>query len=455
MKYDLIVIGAGAAGTEAAFTGAAHNLKTMLVEPAFAGGTCLNVGCIPTKFLLGSTAVLTHFSTQKKFKAVQGDISVDFNAIQERKNRYIKGMRTGLEKRLTDAGITYVNGKAAFISGTALHITQNDGEAFDAEFEKCIVATGSTPASFPGIEPDGKNVLTSTGLLNLTEAPESLLIIGGGVIGIELGEFYSRLGTKITVIEAMDRIVLSEDPEVSEAVHKQFTREGWNIHVNRRVKSVSSENNEAVLVFEDGETLRGSKALVAVGRRPGTQWLNIDKASLTTKRGGFIETGPTLLAAPNIYAVGDINGRVLLAHAAEHQARYAARHAAGLENNDYNDEAMPSCIYGHYEMMHVGPHAAALAEEFKSAGKTVSVSRSQLIANPIAQSYGVTQGFVKIVWVDNKVYSISAWGHGVSHLTGLATAIVKAHWSEPEIIFAHPTLDESVKSALLAPKQII
>ncbi len=450
MTYDLVIIGAGAAGTQAAFTGAAHGLKTLLVEAGFAGGTCLNVGCIPTKFLLGSTAAISLFETQKKLKGLQGEITADLQAIQDRKNRYIKGMRSGLEKRLAEAGVEYVQGRASFASPQTLLLKPNDGESREVAFKKCIVATGSTPASFPGLEPDGANVLTSTGLLNLTETPGHLIIVGGGVIGIELGEFYARLGAKITVVEAMERIVLSEDAEVSAAVHKQFTRDGWNIHVSRRVKSVASQGDQAVLQFEDGEELTADKVLIAVGRRPGIKWLEPEKAGLKSARGGWIETDANLLAAPGIYAVGDVNGRVLLAHAGEHQAEYAARHAAGLENAPYNDEAMPSCIYGHYEMMHVGPNVEQLV---KLHGDKVRVSRSQLIANPIAQSYGVTQGFVKIGWVDGKVYSVAAWGHGVSHLVAGATVMVRQHWAGPEIIFAHPTLDESLKNALLSPKQ--
>lgn len=453
MNYDLVIIGAGAAGTQAAFTGAALGLKTMLVEMGFAGGTCVNVGCIPTKFLLGSTAPLSSFATQKKLKGLQGEISADLPAIQERKNRYIKGLRSALEKRFKDSGVDFAHGRASFTGPNSLHVKLHEGEPADVSFKKCIIATGSTPASFPGLQPDGKNVLTSTGLLNLAEVPQTLIIVGGGVIGIELGEFYSRLGSKIIMVEAMERIALSEDAEISAAVHKQFTREGWQIHVSRRVKSVTSDAAGALLQFDDGEEIHADKAMIAVGRKPGSSGLDLEKAGVKTNQRGWIETDGQLLAAQNIYAVGDVNGRVLLAHAAEHQADYAVRHAAGKLEEAYDNSAMPSCIYGHFEMMHVGPSTAQLAEKYQ--GALIEVSRSQLIANPIAQSYGTTPGMVKVSWVDGKVHSIAAWGHGVSHLVGLATVIVKQHWPGAEMIFAHPTLDESIKSALLAPKQPI
>lgn len=449
-NYDLVIIGAGAAGSKAALAAPALGLKTLVVEQAFVGGTCVNVGCIPTKLLLGATAPIPALALQKRQKCLSGEISADLPALQERKNRYIKGLRSALEKGFKDAGAEHVHGKAVFTGPKNLSISPSEGEDFEVVFGKCIVATGSTPASFPGLKPDGANVLSSTGLLNLSEAPESLIIVGGGVIGLEIGAFYSRLGTSITVVEAMQRIALSEDEDIAAALHKQLARDGWKIHVNRRVKSVESKNGGALLVFDDGEALAAAKIMVAVGRSPGSKGLDLEKAGLKTFKAGWIETDAQLLAAPDIYAVGDVNGRVLLAHAAEHQAEYAVRHAAGLEKAPYDDSAMPSCIYGHHEVMHVGPHTDRLVKEH--GAEAVRISTSQLIANPISQSYGATHGFVKISWVNGQIYSVAAWGHGVSHLVGLATVMVKEHWDEPRIIFAHPTLDESLKNAMLAPK---
>lgn len=454
MIYDLVVIGGGAAGSHAALNAAAHGFKqVLLIEAGFLGGTCLNAGCIPTKFLLGSTAALPLLHAQQKLRSIEGEISFKLDGIQERKNRYIKGSRSALEKRLKDVGVEYLKGTASFTSGESLKVKIPGSDDIVIQFTKCIVATGSVPASFPNVAPDGKNVISSSSALNLAAAPESLIIIGGGVIGIELGEFYSRLGSKIIVVEALDRIVASEDKEISAALQKQLTREGWAFYTGKRVAEVKSTEQGVSLLFDDGELLHAAKAMVAVGRRPGIKNLDAEKAGLSLAGPGWVKTDEFLLAAPGIYAVGDINSKILLAHAAEHQAEYAVRHAAGKTTAPYSVEAMPSCIYGHYETMQVGPHAEALAQSYKN--ETVEVSKSQLIANPISQSYGVTQGFVKITWVNGKVYSICAWGHGVSHLIGLATIVVQEHWDEAKIIFAHPTLDEAIKSALLAPKSSI
>lgn len=452
MNYDLVIIGAGAAGSRAALLAPAMGLKTLIVERAFVGGTCINAGCIPTKYLLGATASIPMLAAQERLKNLSGGIDADLANIQERKNRYTKALRSALEKSFKEAGAEHVHGKAVFTGPHSLMISPGEGDPFTVEFKKCIVAAGSTPAYYPGLKADGANVLSSTGMLNLTEAPKSLIIVGGGVIGLELGAFYSRLGTEVTIVEAMNRIALSEDAEVAAALHKQLVRDGWKIHVSRRVKSAASDGGEALLTFEDGEVLRASKILIAVGRAPGCKDLEVEKAGLKTFKAGWIETDARLMAGPDIYAVGDVNGRMLLAHAGEHQAEYAVRHAAGTEKEAYDDSAMPSCIYGHHELIHVGPHADKLAEAHP--GK-VEVSYSQLIANPISQSYGATHGFVKIAWVNGEVHSVAAWGHGVSHLVGLATVMVRERWKKPEIVFAHPTLDESLKSALLAKRQLI
>ncbi|MDL2313485.1 FAD-dependent oxidoreductase [Desulfovibrio sp. OttesenSCG-928-C14] len=454
MTYDLIVIGAGAGGTHAAFKGVEHGLKTMLIESGFVGGTCINSGCIPTKLLLGGTASEHLFATQKKFRCAEGEISFSLPALQERKDRYLKALRGALEKRLTDSGVELVHGRASFSGKNSLAVKTKEGMRA-VQFKHCIIATGSAPATFPGLVPDGANVLSSTGALNLKEVPGSLIIVGGGVIGLELGDFYKRLGAKITVVEVMPRIALSEDAEVSAALTKQLTREGWKIHTGRKVTETKSTEGGAVLRFEDGEELNADKIMIAVGRRPGAKQLQPQEAGIETAGPGWIVVDENLLAAENIYAIGDCNRRVLLAHAAEHQAEYAVRRIAGKAEGPYDDFPMPSCIYGSNEIMHVGKHAEDLVKEFKPQGKAVAVSYCQLVSNPIAQSYGTNQGWVKITWVDDRIYSVAAWGHGVSHMLPVATVMVKQHWKSDEIIFAHPTLEEALKSAVLGRKELL
>ncbi len=433
----------------------ASGLSVALVCKGLMGGTCLNVGCIPTKMLLGATAVKPMVDVQKKLKNLQADVSFNFANIQTRKDRFIAGSRKALEKRLQQANVTILAGSAAFAGpDTVIVAPENGDEAQTVQFKKAIIATGSMPAAFPNLAADGEAILDSTQLLAVQEVPSSLLIVGGGAIGLEMGDFFSRLGTSITIVEGMDRLAPTEDAEVGETLRKGFTKEGWKVITGKRVASLLTVDGQAVLTFEDGESLVAEKALMAAGRRPVSHELNLDAIGASVLGAGWIKTDDKLMAAPNVYAIGDCNGRTLLAHAAEHQAKYVARQITKSDESAYIPPAMPSCIYGHTEVMRVGPTVLDLQKQ----GNTVSISRSQLIANPIAQSYGTTGGWVKVLWVDNKVCGMVAVGHGVSHLVTIAELLVVMQWDRTapqDFIFAHPTLDESIDAALHAPLEIV
>lgn len=466
-RYDMIILGGGPGGSRAAFDAAARGLSVALVDRDGLGGTCLNRGCIPTKLLLGATAALPLLETQKKLKGADGHIAFDLPALQQRKDRYVKGTRQALEKRLKAAGIAVYAGEGRVTSGRqgdgdgelAVVSVQADGTKQETRlgWGTLIVATGSTPASFPGLAPDGAAVLDSTALLDVTEAPESLIVVGGGAIGLEMADFFSRLGTRITIVEGMGRLAPTEDAEVGDTLRKVYAREGWTIHTGRKVASLATVDGNAVLRFEDGEELTAGKALLAVGRRPASAGIGLEALGATLRGPGWVQTDECLRAAPHVYAIGDVNGRTLLAHAADHQARYAVRHACGDTATPYDAGVMPACIYGHLEAMRVGP----TAEELKNAGFSPRVSRSMLIANPIAQAYGTTQGFIKIVWVDGRIRGVSAVGHGVSHLVTLAAVLAGGSgtavgWTAHDagnVIFAHPTLDEALEAAMEAPQE--
>jgi dihydrolipoamide dehydrogenase len=463
----MIILGGGPGGSRAAFDAAARGLSVALVDRDGLGGTCLNRGCIPTKLLLGATAALPLLEAQKKLKGADGHIAFDLPALQQRKDRYVKGTRQALEKRLKAAGIAVYAGEGRVTSERqgdadgelAVTAVLADGTTQETRlgWGTLIVATGSTPASFPGLAADGAAVLDSTALLDVTEAPESLMVVGGGAIGLEMADFFSRLGSRITIVEGMGRLAPTEDAEVGDTLRKVYAREGWTIHTGRKVASLATVDGRAVLRFEDGEELTASKALLAVGRRPASVGIGLEVLGATLRGPGWVQTDEWLRAAPHVYAIGDVNGRTLLAHAADHQARYAVRHACGDTVAPYDAGVMPACIYGHLEAMRVGP----TAEELKNAGFSPRVSRSMLIANPIAQAYGTTQGFIKIVWVDGRIRGVTAVGHGVSHLVTLAAVLAggsgtAAGWTVHDagnVIFAHPTLDEALESAMEAPQE--
>jgi dihydrolipoamide dehydrogenase len=452
-QYDLVIIGAGPGGSRAALDAAAAGMRTALVEKADAGGTCLNWGCIPTKFLLGGTAAVPLLQIQKKYKAAGGDVHLSLAALHQRKDRFIKGTRQNLVKQLTQAGVNFITGAASLAGPRTVVVEKEDGSSL-LQFENLILAAGSEPASFPGLIPDGNCVLHSSHILQLETPPQSLIIVGGGAIGLEMGDLFARFGTQITIVEALPHLVPAEDDDIADALTKALKREGWTVHTGRRVRSLVTDEEGALLTFEDGTAIRAGKALMAAGRSPATAALHPEKAGIMTDGRGWISTDNFLQAAENIYAVGDVNGRTLLAHAAEHQARYVVSRLRGLTAAEYPAPVMPSCVYGHMEVMRTG----ATAKELTAQGISVSVSRAPLASNAIAQSCGATQGFVKAVWATGngtpELRGIAATGHGVSHLVGLATVMVQQRWRREnihDIIYAHPTLDEALEAALSAP----
>jgi dihydrolipoamide dehydrogenase len=319
-------------------------------------------------------------------------------------------------------------------------------------FSKAILAPGSRPAALPGLAADGEAVLDSDGLLEVDAPLESLIVVGGGAIGLEMADFHHRLGARVTVVEAMDRLAPTEDPELCAALQAMLKRKGWDIRTGARVAELSTVEGRARLRLEDGTELAADKALLAVGRHPNTAGIGLEALGAQVRGAGWIATDGHLLAAPDIYAVGDANGRTLLAHTASHQGRYAARHAAGATTAPYDPGPVPACVYGSVELMRAGPTAG----ELQALGRDVRVSRSMLAANPMAQAHGAAQGMVKAVWSDGRLQGVSAVGHNVSHLVTQSALAAAEQWTPEDVdkvIFAHPSLDESLEAALRAPAE--
>lgn len=447
--YDLIIIGSGPGGYAAALAAGKAGLATALVESGPLGGTCLNWGCIPTKLFLGATEPIAGIRAQERLRLASGSMTVDLPALQKRKDTMVGASRKAMEQALTKTQVQLIRGRATLASPTSIMVHGEEGQQTPLEFAKLIIATGSNPSFFPGMEPDHKTILDSTDLLDLAEAPGSLAIIGAGAIGLEMGQFWERLGTKITLIEGMDRVAPTEDPEISKVMATALKRSKWKISTGKKVASIAAENNKALVTLEDGTTFEADKALVAVGRKPNTHGLHLEKAQIATQGRGWIRTDEFLRAGANIYAIGDVNGRTLLAHAASNQAEYVIRHILEQTSDPYEPGPIPGCIYGSMEAIRTG----FTAEELKNQGKEVRISKSMLSANPISQAHGASAGLVKVVWSKGKVMGISAAGHGVSHLITLCEVVVKEGWTREKaenIVFAHPTLDEALKEALLA-----
>lgn len=446
-SFDIIVIGAGPGGYAAALLASQRGKRVALVEKTALGGTCLNWGCIPTKLYLGATESLEALEAQSRLRLCTGSIQVDLPALIKRKQAIISASRKAMTSQLERFGVTIITGAATLTGPTSLRVAE---QAQDMTFGNLIIASGSSPAVFPGLEPDHIRILDSTDLLDQNQIPTSLTVIGAGAIGLEMAEFWHRLGTTINLVEAAPHIAPTEDEEIAQTLHTMLKRKKWNIVTGKRVASLTNDGDVVLTRLEDGTEISSDKALIAVGRRPNTAGLGLEAADIATTGAGWIVTDDSLHAAPKIYAIGDVNGRTLLAHAAEHQARHAVLHALGLKVLPYAPGPMPGCVYGSIEVMRVGQ----TADELTRAGHKVAVSRANLGANPISQAHGQAQGLVKIAWTEGTVRGITAVGHAASHLITLAEIMVRDAWTQGtahEHIFAHPTLDEALRDALTAP----
>ena len=453
MTYDLVVIGSGPGGFDCAVEAAGHGLSVALVEKDFLGGTCLNRGCVPTKLWLGATSAIEELHNQAKMKIASGEVNINFAALQGRVQKHLTGTRKAMGMQLKKLGIDLVEGLGSLSGEGVVSVATADGEQ-KIEYKKLVVATGSKPIFFPGLEPDNDCVLDSDMFLSMDSMPESLIVVGAGFIGLEMAQVAHRFGAKITVVDAMDRVAPLEDPEVSKALRSTFKRWKWDILLEKRVSGVRTVDGKALLTLESGEQITADKALVAVGRGPVTQGIGLEEAGIELQF-NQIQVDEHFMAAPNIYAIGDANGHIQLAHAAAHQAHYVAAHAAGKIDAPYASGPVPSVLYGAPEAMRVG---AMENEAFLTDFETCQTSRAQLAANPMAQAHAFTQGFVKVVWSGGKVVGITAVGHEVSRLTTAATIIVQQGWAAEDvhsIIFSHPSLDEALLMALKAERKDI
>ena len=295
---QLCILGAGPGGLRAAFEGLALGFEVTLVERELVGGTCLNRGCIPTKQYLGGTACLPLLHGAKAHKLAEGSISPSLHALKAKKDRFVKASRQAVEKQLAAAGVRLIFGQGRVSAPGQLEVTTNQGVQGCA-WDTLILATGSHPASFPGAAADHDCVLDSTDALELEEAPESLIVVGAGAIGLEMADFFSRLGAQITLVEGCAQIAPAEDPALGESLRKIYGREGWKIHTGRNVAGLVTQNGRAVLRFTDGEELGAAKALLAVGRRPNSAGLGLENLGLAPEP-GWLPVDECLRLAPDL-----------------------------------------------------------------------------------------------------------------------------------------------------------
>jgi dihydrolipoamide dehydrogenase len=455
-RADIVIIGGGPGGYLAALRGAQLGKKIVLVEEDRIGGTCINVGCIPTKYLLHQTKIYHEVRRAKTLDGPLAEIRVDWGKVQAGRKAVVDRLVAGLEFLLAKGKVNVLKGTAVLREdGTALVRTEG-GESLVAA-EKTILAAGSRSADLPFLQPDGRLVVTSTEALEFPEVPKSLLVIGAGAIGLELASVYSRLGTEVTVLEIMANVLPGTDREVSIRLERSLKKQGMRIMTEARIEKAEVGESRVVLRGRGLRTdapfeVSGEKVLLAAGRKPNTDRLFEGRVFLELDRAGFVKVGPGLEAGrPGMYAIGDIIGGKLLAHKAYHDAVVAAENAAGLRARvDYN--SLPTAVFTEPEFAAVG----LTEEEAVEKGGLVRTGVFPLQASGRALTMEAAEGLVKVV-ADGKDRVIGAHllAPGASELIPVLTmAVAKglAIRDLASLIYVHPSLSEAVGEAALKAK---
>lgn len=452
-QFDLVVIGGGPGGYVAAIRAAQLGLKTACVEKRGAlGGTCLNVGCIPSKALLESSKL---FAELKLHGAAHGikhkGLEVDLEAMMAQKTTAVHGLTQGIEMLFKKNKVTYIKGHGEVVDAHAVKVGKDVYRT-----KNILIATGSDVMPLPGVEIDEKSIVSSTGALELKKVPEKLVVIGGGVIGLELGSVWSRLGAKVTVVEFLDRIVPGVDGDVAKTFQKVLEKQGFTFKLGTKVTGAEKKGKGVKLTMEpskggDKETLEADVVLVAIGRKPYTEGLGLDKVGVKLDSRGRIETnGHFQTSVQSIWAIGDVIAGPMLAHKAEEDGIAAVELMAGQAGHvDYN--TVPSVIYTWPEVAAVGQ----TEEQLKEAGVAYKAGKFTFMANSRGRAIGQTDGFVKIL-ADartDKVLGAHIIGPDAGTLIAEVVAVMEFGGAAEDIArtcHAHPTLNEAVKEAAMA-----
>ena len=456
-NFDVIIIGGGPGGYVCAIRAAQLGLKTACVESrGTLGGTCLNVGCIPSKSLLNLSE---NYHKAKKDFNNQGieikDIKLNIKKMMSNKNKSVQVLTKGVEFLFRKNKITYLRGKGVLFSDKDVVVYDGDKKS-SYKAKNIVIATGSSPASLPGINIDEKNIVSSTGALSFSEVPKDLVVIGGGYIGLEMGSVWSRLGSKVTVVEYLEFITPGMDREISNEFEKILTKQGIQFKLNNKVTAVTSVGNKVIVYYTDNTTaarerVECDKVLVSVGRKPYTEGLNLSKVGIKKDDKGRIEVNEKLQTSiRNIYAIGDVIKGPMLAHKAEEEGIAVAENIAGQAGH-VNYNVIPGVVYTSPEVATVGK----TEEELKKENIKYKVGKFPFLANSRAKVNNETEGFVKMLADSktDKVLGVHIIGpHCGDMIAEMALAMEFGASAEDiaRTCHAHPTHTEAIKEAALA-----
>jgi len=456
-NFDVVVIGAGPGGYVAAIRAAQLGLKTACVEKRKTlGGTCLNVGCIPSKALLEVSHKF--HDADHQFENLGIAISkpkIDVKKLIANKNEIVAGLTGGIAGLFKKNKVTSLEGAAKFLDKNTIEITKADGSKEKISAKNFIIATGSEVTNLPGVEIDEKVIVSSTGALDLEKVPSKMIVIGAGVIGLELGSVWGRFGTEIEVIEYLDKITPAMDAEVSRNFQRILEKQGFKFRLSSKVVSVKKDKTGAKVEIEsviDGkkETLTADVVLVAIGRRPNTENLGLENVGIKLNPRGFIENNHLRSSVENIFVIGDVTTGPMLAHKAEDEGVAAAEMIAGQKGH-VNYDVIPNVIYTYPEIASVGK----TEEELKAAGISYKVGKFSMMANSRARATNDDQGFVKIL-ADAKTdrvlgaHIIAREAGNTIHEVVMAMEFGGSSEDIARTCHAHPTYNEAVKEAALA-----
>ncbi|MFJ1490865.1 dihydrolipoyl dehydrogenase [Capnocytophaga canis] len=456
-KYDVVVIGSGPGGYVAAIRSAQLGFKTAIVEKYNTlGGTCLNVGCIPSKALLDSSHhyedALKHFAAHGI--EITGEVKISLEKMIDRKKTVVEQTCAGINFLMDKNKIDVFHGVGSFVNNTQLKIT-NENQVEEIEAKYTIIATGSKPSTLPFITVDKERIITSTEALKLKEIPKHLIVIGGGVIGLELGQVYRRLGAEVSVVEYMDSIIPTMDKGLGKELTKVLKKQGFKFYTSHQVKEVSRSgevvNVKATNSKGEEVSLQGDYCLVAVGRRPYTEGLNLEAVGVKKDERGRVEVNSHLqTSVPNIYAIGDVVRGAMLAHKAEEEGVLVAEQLAGQKPHiDYN--LIPGVVYTWPEVAAVGK----TEEQLKAEGVAFKVGQFPMRALGRARASMDIDGFVKILAdaTTDEILGVHMIGARAADMIAEAVTAMEFKASAEDISrisHAHPTFTEAIKEAALA-----
>lgn len=442
LKCKLLIIGAGPAGYSAAIYAAKKGLDVILIERKDVGGTCLNKGCIPTKVMLEAAAEINN---PKAFRTIQ----LDRNILFRQRGQVIRKLRKGVEYLLQKNKITVIRGQGKFLSKNSVQvITENNTEII--EFDYALIATGSLPKLIPPLRAFNDYVIDSDQAASLSEVPKSLAIIGGGPVGVEFAYIYKALGTEVTLIEGLPRILPNEDSITSDYAQISLKKVGIKIITGVMVEDAASSENGLIITIS-GKDLEFEKVLCAIGRKPNAHELNIESIGLKLNKSGGIEINEYLqTGSENIYAVGDVTAGMMLAHVASSQAVTAVENIISKDCRAWDGSYVPKCVYINPEIASVG----LTEEEVKTLGIAYSAQVFPLAANAKSVATGHESGFIKVIarGPDNTIIGIHMGGPRATDLIAQGMLFIKDGYKVSDLenaIYPHPTYSEALFEAVL------